>query len=223
MSWGAPFGMPGAHPSAKWACNDTLAADTLYLTFDPGQDIAHLMGIDVTLMFHAAPGDTLGPFWQLARSGANPWNLRIEFEPPTDGTLSPWPVPGVGMPRYTLTRDTGRLDLTYFVPSDDAGPVAAGTRYFFARVMLRLRRAWLSGCLQPVCVEYHHMLISHSDGSRWINSGERFASWNSPGGAVCREFRLRPPPEEPPRFGGRYDLSAPPEVPVPASRDTTRH
>jgi hypothetical protein len=100
----------------------------------------------------------------------------------------------VGRPRYSLKGDTGRLDLTYYVPADEAKPIAAGSRYFFARVMLRLRRASLAGCLQPVCVEFDHMLIGHSEGNRWINAGERFASWNSPGGAVCREFRLRPPP-----------------------------
>ena len=131
-------------------------------------------------------------------------------------------MPGVGVPRYTLKGDSSRLDLGYFVPADEAKPIAAGTRYFFARVMLRMRRAWLSGCLQPVCVVFDHMLISHSEGAAGSTPASASASWNSPGGTAVQEFRLRPPPEEPVRFGGRYDLTAPPEVPSAASRDTTR-
>lgn len=205
LSWGAPYGLPRAREAAVSACDDTTAADTLYLTFDPGEDVGQLMGIGATLKFRAAPGDSLGPFWQLSRTGANPWNLRIEFDEPPDGVASPWPVSGMGAPSYRLTRDTGRLDLTYFINATHAGPVAAGTRYFYARVILRLRRPYLRGCAQPVCVELDHLKISYAGGGRWINTGQRFTSWNSPGGEACIEAKLRPPDPEPLPMGGRAE------------------
>jgi len=214
LSWDAPWGMPRASAAATATCDDSTAADTLYLSFDPGEDIGQLMGINATLTFRAAAGDTLGPFWDLSRAGANPWNLRIEFDEPPEGAEAPWPVAGDGGVRYTLSRESGRLDLSYAVPASRAGPIAAGTRYFFARVFLWLRKARLAGCRQPVCVELNHMVISHGGSSRWVNQGERFVSWNSPGGAACKEHRLRPPAEEPPRFGGAPS--------APATRDTTR-
>ena len=222
LSWQAPYGLPGARDSARAACDDSLAADTLYLTFDPGEDIGRLMGIDATLVFRAAPGDTLGPFWDLSRRGVNPWNLRIEFDDPPAGIASPWAVAGMGAPRYTLGRDAGRLDLTYFVPSSLADAIAAGTRYFMARVILRLRRPRLEGCRQAVCVEFDHLLISYAGGSRWINAGERFATWNSPDGGACREPRLRPPSQEPMRVLDGFGNYGVPPATGPAARDSTR-
>ena len=221
LAWHAPWGTPGARDTATWACNDTLAADTLYLTFDPGQDVAVLMGIDVTLLFHSAPGDTLGPFWDLSRKGANPYNLRIEFSPAPEGAADAWPVLGEGGPRYQVKGETGKLDLLYYVPASKGGPIFAGARYFAARVIVRARKPQLGGCHQPVCVDLDHIWVSHTDGSIWINSGQRFTSLNSPGGAGCREWRKRPPTEEPMRFGGRYDLKAAPGETTPTVRDTT--
>lgn len=222
MAWGAPYGKPGARQTASWACDDTLAADTLYLSFDPGEDYEALLGIDATLLFHAAPGDTLGPFWDLSRKGANPFNLRIEFEPAPIGILSPWPLVGVGNVRYAKVGDTGKLDLTYYVQASLGGPIYSGKQYFFAQVMIRMRKAQLTGCLQPVCADFDHLLISHREGSRWINTGQRFTSWNSKDGSVCGEFRKRPPSEEPMRFGGRYDLNQAPGETTPTVRDTTK-
>jgi len=223
MAWGAPYGMAGARDKAIWACDDTTAADTLYLSFDPGEDYEQLLGIDATLIFHAAPGDTLGTFWDLSVKGANPWNLRIEYEPAPLGILSPWPVMGVGYVRYKKIGDTGTLDLTYYVQASLGGPIYAGKQYFFARVAIRMRKPKLAGCLQPVCMDFDHLLISHREGSRWINAGQRFTSWNSKDGSVCGEYRKRPPSEEPMRFGGRYDLNQAPGETTPTVRDTTKH
>lgn len=222
LSWDAPQGMPRAHDAAVAACDDTLGVDTLYITFDPGESLGNLLGVDAVLTFRPGPGDSLGPFWDLSRAGANPWNLRIEFDEPPPGCETPWRVPGIGAPRYRLSPGAGRLDLTYYVPASKAGPVAPGTRYFLARVMVRQRKPQLGGCRQPVCVELNHVLISYNGGSRWINGGERFVSWNSPGGAACAEHRLRPPDEEPPRQQGRFDLPAEGAPPAGAARDSSR-
>jgi len=213
LTWDAPHRMPRAKDAITVACDDTTAADTLYLTFDPGEDLGAFMAVDATLYFRSAPGDSLGPFWDLSRNGVNPWNLRIEFDEPPAGAVSPWAVAGYGAPRYHLTRDTGRLDLTYYVAASKAAPVAAGTQYFFARVMLRLRKPYLGGCKQAACVELGHLLLSYSGGSRWITDGDRFVSWNSTDGAACRDARKRTPDQEPEKFGGRA---------VPTSPDSTR-
>lgn len=212
LSWDAPYGMPRASDTRNAACDDTTAADTLYLSFDPGEDLSALLGIDAALTFRAAPGDSLGPFWDLSRKGVNPWNLRIEFDEPPAGAESPWPVSGMGAPQYILGPESGRLKLTYFVNASHAGPIAAGTRYFFARVMLRLRKPYLEGCRQPVCVELNFLKVSYSGGGRWINEGERFVCRNSAGGAACQEHRLRPPEPEP----------MPRRVPAGAAPDSVR-
>src|SRR5262245_22487412 len=221
MAWHAPWGTPGARETAAWACDDTLAADTLYLTFDPGEEIASLIGIDASLVFHAAPGDTLGSFWDVTRQGANPFSLRIEYEPPPPGTPGPWRMVGQGGVRYHKRGDSGRLDLQYFVPASQGAPLAPGVRYFLARVEIRVRRPQLGGCHQPVCVDFDHVQLSHTNGDRWINTGQRFTSCNSPGGTVCTEFRTRPPTEEPMRFA----WPEPPgqaAAPAGAPRDSTR-
>jgi len=222
LAWHAPWGTPGARETATWACDDTLAADTLYLTFDPGDEIASLIGVDAALVFHAAPGDTLGSFWDFNRQGANPFNLRIEYDPPPEGTPGPWRLVGQGGVRYHKRGDTGRLDLQYFVPASQGGPLATGVRYFLARVAIRVRRPQLGGCHQPVCVDFDHVQLSHTNGDRWINAGQRFASCNSPGGAVCAEFRKRPPTEEPMRFAWPEPPCQGPGVPHAAPKDSTR-
>ena len=73
-----------------------------------------------------------------------------------------------------------------------------------------------------MCVELNHALISYDGGSRWINAGERFVSWNSPEGAACAQHRLRPADEEPPRFGGRFDTPGAATDPPGAAPDSAR-
>lgn len=191
LSWNAPYGLPGASDAISVSCDDTTRVDTLYMTFDPGEDVANLLAVDATLTFRAAPGDSLGPFWDMARSGANPWNLRLEFDEPPPGCPSPWPVSGSADLSYRLRKDAGELNLSYFVPASQSGPVAGGSRYFYARVMIRLRRGYLKGCGQPVCIELSRLLVGLREGGRPITAGERFVSWNSPGGKVCADYRKR--------------------------------
>src|SRR5262249_19168195 len=124
---------------------------------------------------------------------------------------------------YEVKGDTGKLDLMYYVAASKGGPIFAGARYFAARVTVRARKPQLGGCRQPVCVVLDHIWVSHTDGSIWINTGQQFASLNSPGGAVTREWRKKPASEEPVRFGGRYDLNAAPGETTPTVRDTARN
>ena len=190
LAWGAPHGMPGARAAITTSCSDSTAADTLYISFDPGKDQDRLIGIDANVFFRPMPGDTLGPYWYLGR------NLRVDFEEPPEGITTPWPVIGAGMPRYRKDAEIGQLPLTFSVPASDAGPVKGGTRYHFARIILK-HRGVIEGCGQPVCVELYRLKPSFGPSGTWIMAGERFVSRNSPDGGVCSEYRLRPPGMDP--------------------------
>ncbi|HKQ58533.1 MAG TPA: hypothetical protein VJY35_11755 [Candidatus Eisenbacteria bacterium] len=223
LSWSAPLGVPGARDTAFQACNDTTAAETLFVTFDPGEGVNQLMGIDARLLFTAQPGDSLEAFWDFSRSGANPWNLRIEFDEPPAGAASPWAVGGSGGVRYDRRKNQAALDLSYAVAASRTMSVLGGTRYFLARVIIRLRRAGLAGCRTPVCIELDHMVISHGGStSRWISDGERFVSWNSPGGAACSERRAIPPRERPNGYEDLTKSDPHGSVEHAAPRDSTR-
>lgn len=190
LAWSAPYGMPGARDAIITSCSDSTAADTLFISFDPGRDHERLIGIDANVFFRPLPGDTLGPYWYLGR------NIRVDFEEPPDGIPTPWPVMGVGMPRYRKDPEIGQLPLTFSVPASDAGPVKGGTRYHFARIILK-HRGVMEGCGQPVCVELYRLKPSYGPSGTWIMTGERFVSRNSPDGGVCSEYRLRPPGMDP--------------------------
>jgi hypothetical protein len=215
--------MPGARDTAFQACDDTTAAETLYVLFDPGEGVDGLMGVDCRLLVTAQSGDSLGLFRDFARTGANPWNLRMEFEEPPDGVPSPWSVGGSGAVRYHRGRESAQLDLSYAVAASKATSVLGGTRYYLARVMVRLRRARLPGCGQPVCIGLDHLILVHSGSiSRWINTGERFVSWNSPGGAACAQRRALPPSPQPSQgYEDLTNLKPHGSIKAAAPRDTT--
>jgi hypothetical protein len=202
LAWSAPYGTPGARDEIVVACDDTTRSDTLFITFDPGMDAPNLLAVEATLTFRAAPGDSLGPFWDLSRRGRNPWNLRVEYDEPPAGVESPWPVAGVGSVSYQLGKDAGRTELSYYVAASKSGPVAAGTRYFYARVILRDRQIKLKGCTQPVCVEVSRLWVERADKSVPAELGDRFVSRNSPGSKVCTTYRTRSPMPWPTPFVG---------------------
>lgn len=215
LSWGAPYGTPGASDAAAAACHDTARVDTLYLTFDPGKDAPAVGGMSGTLYFWPQAPDTLGPFWHLSREGENGGNGLVEFYPPPDGTPSPFAVPGMGAPKYRYNAQAGRLDLIYAVPRHQATPVKGGTRYFFAKMIIRHKRSALAGCGQALCVEWAEAKIALGlGGAARVTTGKRFVSWNARGTAVCKEHMARPAQE----FGSPSlptDAPAgPPEVPL---------
>jgi hypothetical protein len=189
LSWGAPYGMPGARDAITSSCGDTTMRDTLYITFDPGRNQDHLIGIDANLMFHAAPGDTLGPFWGSSKPGPFPPNIRVQVDDPPDGCPSPWQGVTTDVKKYRKSGDLSELVLVRYTAVDEAGPVQGGTRYFIARVLLGHRGGdW--GCDRPVCAALARLKPSYGPGSPWITTGERFVTWNSPGGAACSKYRL---------------------------------
>ncbi len=193
MSWRAPYGMPGASDTLSVPYDDTTRVDTLYLSFETGRDAPHFYGIFARLYFHPPFGDTLGTYWHWGRGWWNQGNLRIEFDP--DGT---WPCPqawifrgqGASIFDFEQGGHSGRLDLIYAVRDSDAAPVEAGTRYCFARVMLRQKKSMLPGAHQPVCIEWAQARMSFGAGDVYVTRGPgRFVSANSPTGSVCEPYR----------------------------------
>ena len=90
LTWHAPFGQPGASDALVAACGDTTTKDTLYMCFDPGQDIETFESLTATLYFWAASGDTLDPHWFFGEGQAF-HGLQVEYAPEgVAGTEPAW-------------------------------------------------------------------------------------------------------------------------------------
>lgn len=191
LTWNAPYGMARAATEHQGGCAEGSANDTLYLSFLPGRSTPNFNGMTTTLLLHAAPGDTLGPFWQLEHDGLNSGGLAVEFGPdPSFGILQPWAKSGMGHVFLDRTRQSARLRMIYAVGMTDAGPVNGDSIYCLARVIFRRPHGALAGCSQPVCFEWSVASLAYGlKDEPNVNRGERFVSWNSPRGAVCEPFR----------------------------------
>ena len=192
LAWNAPYATPGARDNIQVACGDTARRDTLYVSFDPGRDYQTFYGMSVTLSFHAAPGDTLGPLWWFGGGESNPRNVRILF-PVVPGwpCPGPWKTQGMSLPNYGRTSQGGMLDVMYAVSSDSAKALSKG-RYCFARIVFPRPTRDLANCDQPICIECVQSEIGYQIGAKAAGlgaGGHRLVSWNSPGGKVCEPFR----------------------------------
>ena len=222
LSWGAPYGMPGARSNLNFTCRDTSEVDTLYLSFETGRDVPRFYVMMAYLDILPAAGDSLGAFWDFSHGGTNKGALKIQVDP--DGTF-PCPQPfvrsGMGIPKYDFEPAHGRLFVAYAVRMQDPAPVLASTRYCFARLLFELRRCSLPGANQPVCIEWEK--AEYTPGARGdvtiARGAERFVSLNSPDGKVCAPYRAI----------GRPHVWVPPPAPVQKIRmefvpvDSTRH
>jgi hypothetical protein len=193
LSWGAPFGTPGARSDVALSCGDTSRADTLYLSIETGRDLPRLFGMFARLAIRPAPGDSLGAFWGLGKDGANQGGLPIQMD--ADGTFpcaQPWLHPGIGGALYEFAPGGGELTTIYAVTPDDAAPLSGRTRYCFARMFLLHRRCRLEGSHQPVCIEWREGGYSGGGDDIIVRGGPaRFVSVNSPDGGVCAFYRHR--------------------------------
>lgn len=211
LSAGAPWGTPGAKTSFNVACGDTVARDTLYLSFEPPVADSGFVAFQGELLFYAQPGDTLGSFWEMERGARNNGGLLVQFGP--DETFpqpQPWSTQGVGSVAYDRTAQSGRLRFVFAVPYDHPGPVKPGTRYVLGRIVLGAKHGGLEGCARPACVEWHTASFGYkgrpmeavtSGGSRWLSFGAT--------GTQCRE---RVPAWRPKTATGSAPV-APPAVP----------
>lgn len=184
---------------------DTLGMDTLYLCMQPGRSSPSFNGFTALLEFHCAPGDTLGDFWHFERNGRNAGGLAAQFGPDSSFPCpQPWQVSGVGRPGWVPASDGAQLRLVFAVPYLSATAVDSATIYALGRVVIRHRNAPLSGSAQPLCIEWREASLAFAlRDEPIVRRGERFVSWNSPGGAVCAAARApeRPREWQPPRRG----------------------
>lgn len=193
LTWDAPHGARRAKAEKRAACADSTGADTLYLAFKPGRPAPSFNGMTATLRFHPAAGDTLRSWWHYERTGAHAGAITVDFGPdPSIPYRQPWGGKGTGNARLERDREGLQLRMVYAVPlGAGLGSLVPDSVYTLARVILR-HAAGLSGCAEPVCVEWAVATLAFGlkDEPR-VQRGERFASWNSPGGAVCTPHRKR--------------------------------
>jgi len=192
LSWHAPYGMPGATSDLTLAPGDTTAQDTLYLTCVLAVDVPRLAAMTGLLTIHAAAGDTLAPYWQFGHERALP-NVTVQSRPDS-GTA--YPVPwrkgaiGVRTATYDGSGVKGYLAVIVAVGSAYADSMRAGVPYVLTRLLFRHPAAALAGSSRPVCVEWSNAKLNPlNQPAIVIERGDRFASWNSPGCAVCGAHR----------------------------------
>lgn len=191
LSWRAPWGERGAVTELAPALGDTSAIDTLYLCMQPGRNSPTFNGFSATLEFHCAPGDTLGDFWHFERTGANAGSLGVQFGPdPSFPVPQPWKVGGTGRPSWVPTSSGAQLKLVFAVPYTEAAPVDSATIYALGRVIIRHRRAALSGSAQPMCIEWREASLAFAMRDEpVVRRGERFAAWSLGGADACGTAR----------------------------------
>lgn len=191
MSWNAPYGRKGASATRTATCGDTLGADTLYLSVDPGRTSPDFRGVSAILYFHAAEGSVLGDFWKTAGRGIDGSPLSVTFDGDATRGFDPMGTSkGVGAPKYDFVAGSGRLRMIYAFPGGPEKALERGHRYGFARVIVHRPAVGQGGCGDPICVEWHSAKFAYAvDEEHDVNEGERWVSLNSPDGTVCAPSR----------------------------------
>ena len=212
VSWGAPWGVPGARTQQNAPCGAEAAYDTLYLSFDPGRSSETFFGIMGEVYFRATAPDTLGPLWSYNDRPEIDNNFDVQFPGLNDkswGAPGPWKGQGFGAKKYDRTAATGRLQIVYAVPGQVTGPVTRGQRYAFARVIVPRGVTGMGSCVQPVCVEWATAGLTFEVDAGEVDAtrqgGSRFVTWNSKDGRSCADYTgiLTPSGWKPKRAGGR--------------------
>jgi hypothetical protein len=203
LTWHAPFGQPGATDQLMAACGDTTAKDTLYMCFDPGRDAEHFQSFTATVYFWAATGDTLDPHLSFGE-GRDIKRLQVQFAPDSVAGAQPaWPTSAFAAAGYNATAGSGKLRMIAAGPKGSGGwPLEAGSPYVAARLLVPRPSVKGRACDRPICIEWAFALLGYGDKSLpEIHSGQRFVSWNSPGGKACAPMRsfAAPQPWQPKR------------------------
>ena len=219
LTWGAPYGQPGARDQVQ-VTNDSTRVDTLYLSFDPNDFAPAFVGLTAGLYFSAQAGDSLGPFWSFARDGVNPGSLRVDFDVTPYQAISPWKSTGMGFPKYERLAGGGRLTFIYAVPSDAGVPLQAGKVYALGRVYISHRRATLAGHTQPTCIEWRDadFSLSPETSAQTKGAGKSTTAWNSPDGKACAGRGVQSSAAPADSASGK---AKPPAKPVKGSRKTS--
>ena len=194
LSWDAPYGLPRARALRTPACANPNAGDTLYLSFIPGRESDTFSGFTAKLLIHAMPGDTLGPFWEFEKAGANGGGLIAEY----DGVenfpgVRPYRAQGMGFVRLERTASLATLKMVYAVAQSDVSHIAADSIYALGRVVFRHAKTNV-GCAQPVCIEWRSGTIGYQlKDEPEISRGERFVGLAPKGTDPIAAFRTTGP------------------------------
>jgi hypothetical protein len=206
LSWHAPYGAAGASETLTAACGDSLRADTLYLSFDPGRDSPTFYGMIAVLNVRASSGDSLGPYWSLAVTEQNRAGLRIELGLDYDFPApQPWKATGTGRQLSDKRVGSKVISMLHAVKSTDAAPVQNGTVYCFGRLVFLHRGDEPAGCGESVCIEWESAQLGFGpkEAVDVASGGSRFVTWNSADGTACEVIRARPARWKAPKGGTR--------------------
>jgi len=186
LSWNAPWGQPRAREVLDVACRDTTRSDTLYLTFDPGQDTT-LVAVDAELRLWPAEGDTLARHWWF-ESRSNPAHLLADFNmPEVRGADRIWETMGTGGVRTVSRPDTAFIRVVWAVREAEAAPIRRGRQYAFCRLVFPRPRVRAT-CAKPLCVELNFARLAFNIRStEVVRQGRRWVSWNPGGTTPCAE------------------------------------
>lgn len=203
LTWNAPYGMRGARDTRP-ARVKAAGIDTLYLAFMPGRASDSFNGFTADLIFRAAPGDTLGPWWHMEKTGENAGALMAQFGPDASfPQRQPWKVAGQGFVKLDRTPTTAKLRMVFAVPNGEGAALKADSVYTLARVLLKHERD-LPGRTQPVCVEWGTAgLAFRLKDEPQVKRGERFVGYASRDGGVCSAYRGRIEPWRPGKPGAK--------------------
>jgi len=206
LSWNAPWGAPRARDVRMPACEDSLQADTLYLSVRTGRAAERFTGFTARLLVHATGTDTLGPWWSMkSRGGSNPGALRVEWVALQDwpGAQSPFHAQGQGLVQLENDRGVARLDMVYAVPMEAAVPISPDVVYTLGRVvLLHHPQRRLTGCDRPVVIEWAKGTLAFGlKDEPSVSRGARFVSYGGPS-SLADDFRgPRVPVWRPPGSG----------------------
>jgi hypothetical protein len=191
LSWRAPYGHPGASDTLTAPCGDGTEKDTLYLTFETGEYSDGFFGVEGILFIRAPAGELLSPHWFFDKR-----NLEVQYyvSDSIPGATQPWQgLLSMTTSFYDRTSGSGRLRLSNIRPIKLPVTVRDSVQYFFARIPIPRPLAGVERCNQPICIEWFAAEVCvDSTGTKQKyagRGGNRFVSWNSPGGAICGEFR----------------------------------
>ena len=200
LTWHAPYGQPGASDEIAVACGDTTVKDTLFMCFDPGEDIEAFQSFTAGMYFWAAAGDSLDPHWNFGE-GRSFTRLVVQFAPQgVPGAEPAFPASAFSGAGYSTSSASGKLRMIAAGPAGQGWPMKGGTIYVAARLLVPRPALKSKRCDRPMCIEWSTTLFGIGAGRLpEVKAGQRFVSWNSKGGKVCATMKAfaAPPPWEP--------------------------
>jgi hypothetical protein len=151
-----------------------------------------MLGVSATLLFHAAPGETLSSVWRRSFIEEKPRLVVVDADPnPGLGYPQMFRINGAGAGSLDMREHVGRLTIDYATPALEAIGIKPGI-YAFARVLVKRAGPRDSRCGEAICIDWSDVELgfSASDVRRLHAQGpHRFVCLNSPRGKILEAFR----------------------------------